>query len=893
MMRKLSSSILALFVFALFVLSSAVCAGRDNPATNGKPFFRNFTAEEYNGHNRNFDVECDSTGKVYVANFEGLLIWNGLKWTINHTPGISRITVLYLAEDGRLWFGGQNVLGYLGEDDEPFYVASDADSTSTFGEVSAIFTENGRISFCADGARYSVNGGVVEYSPNLKGGRPEDSVWRGVYVNDILDIPELGIQALATESKGLIVTEGDDRVVFTLNTEDGLCDNGVTALKYDGKGSLWGVTDNGIFQLYISSAFSRFGESDGLYGRISSILENNGTLYAGTLQGLFRQEEDGKFKKVEEISLACWNLAEDSSGKVLAATVNGVYRCGPQIQQITQRHTLYICPLPDGSIMTGEIDGIYLLRDGQEDRCLLSSPNICRIERDKEGGILAVNYYQYTYYMAPGSGSFVLNKDKGLSLLLDYADPQGRHWTPNDNGKGLTYKGISDNEKEWCSLLNDYAVDAMFCKGSSAWVGGDFGMMRIDLELIKKLRTFTPRLYLRSFVLDGNNVSYAVSMDKCDPMGTPQFSYRLHNDDKWSKWSDFSEMAFTNLSAGGYQLSVRCRDSYGHIAETEPRIFRIRAPFYLRWYSILLYIMLFSGISFAAMRYRLYKAAKEKERLEAIVEQRTSELKEAQNRLINQEREATVGKLTKGLIDRILNPMNYINNFTLLTKGLVKDIVQDIDDDKEKMSPDIYDDVVDVIGMMNQNLDKIGQHGMATTRILKAMEELLKDQAGKLENTDMEQLCSKNMDVVRSYFKGDIEKFGINVSLEVKSPGICANVNPANMSKVLASVISNSFYAIGKKWQKQPAPDIQPAVTVTLDTGEGGRGSSIRIYDNGIGIEDSIIDKIFDPFFTTKPTSEAPGVGLYLSRQVVQYADGTIRAESKKDEYTTIIITLP
>ena len=68
---------------------------------------------------------------------------------------------------------------------------------------------------------------------------------------------------------------------------------------------------------------------------------------------------------------------------------------------------------------------------------------------------------------------------------------------------------------------------------------------------------------------------------------------------------------------------------------------------------------------------------------------------------------------------------------------------------------------------------------------------------------------------------------------------------------------------------------------------------TIVIKDNGIGIEDKIIDKIFDPFFTTKTTGEASGIGLYLSHDVIQNYGGNITVESVKDEYTTFTITLP
>jgi len=67
----------------------------------------------------------------------------------------------------------------------------------------------------------------------------------------------------------------------------------------------------------------------------------------------------------------------------------------------------------------------------------------------------------------------------------------------------------------------------------------------------------------------------------------------------------------------------------------------------------------------------------------------------------------------------------------------------------------------------------------------------------------------------------------------------------------------------------------------------------IIVRDNGIGIEDTITDKIFDPFFTTKTTGEAAGVGLYLSREIVQNHGGDISVQSVKNDYTEFTITLP
>ena len=67
----------------------------------------------------------------------------------------------------------------------------------------------------------------------------------------------------------------------------------------------------------------------------------------------------------------------------------------------------------------------------------------------------------------------------------------------------------------------------------------------------------------------------------------------------------------------------------------------------------------------------------------------------------------------------------------------------------------------------------------------------------------------------------------------------------------------------------------------------------LKIHDNGTGIGESTIGKIFDPFFTTKTTAEAAGVGLYLSREIIQNHGGDISVTSVKDQYTEFTITLP
>ena len=137
--------------------------------------------------------------------------------------------------------------------------------------------------------------------------------------------------------------------------------------------------------------------------------------------------------------------------------------------------------------------------------------------------------------------------------------------------------------------------------------------------------------------------------------------------------------------------------------------------------------------------------------------------------------------------------------------------------------------------------------------------------------------------------KKEIEENQIQIHIECPEKPVMAEINIEQMNKALGSILKNSIYALLRKLQKQ---SFSPFITIKLEE-RSNNTVFISIYDNGIGIEDSIKDKIFEPFFTTKPSAEAAGVGLYLCREVILNHQGSILAKSEKDNYTEFLITIP
>ena len=473
------------------------------------------------------------------------------------------------------------------------------------------------------------------------------------------------------------------------------------------------------------------------------------------------------------------------------------------------------------------------------------------------------------------------------------------------NGQGINRK---DGNKQ--KLLSDvtyplmnFSVRAMINENDLLWMGGDKGVNVVSLIHKDPVKDVKPTLSIRSIYLHGGDSilwggygkmpAKLPSLSSKDRHITFTFSTNIHSlllktqyrtrldKGSWSTWDNDTHEEYPNLSVGSHVFEVQARDAFGRVTEPVSIAFSITPPIYMRWYMILLYLVMLGFFIYALMRWRLYRLERDKQRLETLVQERTQQV-------VRLEKMATVGKLTQGLIDRILNPLNYINNFAKLSQGLVKDATANIEDEKEHMDQDNYEDTMDVLDMLKGNLEKVGEHGANTTRTLKAMEEMLKDRSGGRVSMNLTSLLQQDKEMLEKYYAQEIATHHIKVDFDVPSQELTINANPEMLSKTFMSMLGNAVYAIVKKATRAA---YEPVISLKVE--QHPNAITITIRDNGIGIESTIIDKVFDPFFTTKPTGEASGVGLYLSREIIQNHDGDITVESTKDEYTEFIITLP
>ena len=264
-------------------------------------------------------------------------------------------------------------------------------------------------------------------------------------------------------------------------------------------------------------------------------------------------------------------------------------------------------------------------------------------------------------------------------------------------------------------------------------------------------------------------------------------------------------------------------------------------------------------------------------------------LRNAQDRLIQSEKLASLGQLTAGIAHEIKNPLNFVNNFS----GLSREILDELKDVLAKAPLDAATrhEANDLVATVAANLDKVVQHGRRADLIVKNMLLHSREGSGERTETNVNAMVEEALNL--AYHGARAEKPGFNVTIvrELDPDAGKADLYPQEITRVLLNLISNGFYATTKRRQAGSEPGYEP--TLTASTRNLGDRVEIAIKDNGAGIPDNVKEKIFNPFFTTKPAGEGTGLGLSLSHDiVVKQHGGAIDVESAPGS-TRFVIRLP
>jgi two-component system NtrC family sensor kinase len=295
-----------------------------------------------------------------------------------------------------------------------------------------------------------------------------------------------------------------------------------------------------------------------------------------------------------------------------------------------------------------------------------------------------------------------------------------------------------------------------------------------------------------------------------------------------------------HLSRGelGYQIDVHSKDEVGDLA-----------------------------LSFNGMSLQL-RAANEQvvnwaKNLEDRVEEKTSELRSAQEHVLHVEKMATLGKMAAVVAHEVNNPLSGILTYAKLLRKWVLSGQAGNEKREEAM----------------QCLDLIASESRRCGELIKNLLTLSRTAPMNVQATDLHEVVDRCLLLVRH----NLELVGIELQLKLAEDLPLVQCDPAQIEQVLLALIMNAIDAMprgGTLWLEARRSHDDTAI-------------EILVRDDGAGIFPDVLPQIFEPFVTTKENGRGVGLGLAISRGIVERHGGRIEVQSELGRGTAFTVTLP
>jgi two-component system sensor histidine kinase ChiS len=777
--------------------------------------FTHYTKDE--GLNNN-NVRCmllDHSGKMWFGtDGGGVSIYDGSFFThYTKSDGLSNNNVLSILQDkkGNLWFGTDD--GASKFDGKYFSNYSGPEGLTNNAIYSLLQDFDGNIWFGSDGGIVSKFNGRSFTNYTQKEGLSNKSVYT------ILQDKNRNIW-FGTFGGGIVKYTGNNFANFRDN--NGPVNDAILTIYEDKGGNIWFGTDGGGVSKFDGKSFTHFTEKEGLINNtVRSILEDKrGDIWFGTRIGL---------SKLKKNSLNNYQPYPTRKDEVLASTTF-------KMQPLLFKNYTY----DDGFL------GLNCNRGA-----------ICE---DKAGNIWIGTIDRLTAYHPQGDNTDTVPPNIQLTNIYLF----------NEN---IDWANFEQRKDSFIVLRNGVTVDGFRFSGTSKWYG-----VPINLSLKYNTNFLTFR-FIGITQEQSNKVKYKYFLEGLDAA--------------WSAPTLHNEASYGNLSHGNYTFKVRAMNSEGYWSKEYAYTFDIRPPWWktLVFEIFMIIIIVLSLVGFFRWRVDLLK--KQKKQLEQLVKEKTAEvvkqkedllafneelsfkneelikqreeldvtlhsLKEAQSRLVQSEKMASLGVLAAGIAHEINNPLNFIHGGITGIKAYFEENLMEHKPKVEFFVNVISEGVkraVEIVSGLNHFsrsknyvAEKIDIHSVIDNCLI------------MLHNS-----TKNNIDIVKRYTNSSYSLIG----------------NEGKLHQAILNILANAVQSISGNGR------------ITIITRLEDNKVIISIADTGSGISDEDLPKILDPFFTTKEPGQGTGLGLSITYNILLEHNGTIEFESKQGEGTTAIIILP
>jgi len=270
------------------------------------------------------------------------------------------------------------------------------------------------------------------------------------------------------------------------------------------------------------------------------------------------------------------------------------------------------------------------------------------------------------------------------------------------------------------------------------------------------------------------------------------------------------------------------------------------------------------------------------------------EIDQLKQQLQRQEKLASLGLLSAGIAHEIQNPLNFVINFSKMSNKLLDDLIDVVEDNAEKLPEADRDDLSDIVADLRENMKQIMENGERAVSIIQG---ILLVSRGKENEFVPSDVCHIVKEYVRlSYHAMRANHQGFNVTIrEQYQEGVPhIMVIPQDLSRAVLNVMNNACYAVWIKSEAKRIKEEDYSPEISINVSASSDELTITIADNGEGMTDEVKKRLYENFFTTKPVGLGTGLGMSITRDIIENKHGgKISFTSTEGQGTTFTFTIP
>lgn len=268
-----------------------------------------------------------------------------------------------------------------------------------------------------------------------------------------------------------------------------------------------------------------------------------------------------------------------------------------------------------------------------------------------------------------------------------------------------------------------------------------------------------------------------------------------------------------------------------------------------------------------------------------------NETDQLRQQLEKQEKLASLGLLSAGIAHELKNPLDFVINYSKVSTSLMEELLALVEKKADQFSDDERDDLDDMASLLKDNLKKIAESGERAVSIVQGILLVSRGKENEYVPTDVCKIVKEYVHLSYHAMRANHPGFNSDIHEQYEEGLPLMMVIPQDLSRAVLNIMNNAFYAV---WHRQQAEGEAYAPKVDVRVWMEDNQLKIRMADNGEGMTDEVKERLYENFFTTKPIGQGTGLGMSITRNIVEKKHGgKITFDSTPGEGTAFEFTIP